>query len=333
MFSLDPLILAQYGPSQNQYASGGDGGQGQGQGYSNFTFDPTSFTQTNNPYNLDLNLQLPTDQGDEFQSYLNFNIDALAPPTDDLASDLAAQIQAALRPIDSSFNNLTLAPSVSLSPSSQGSPYPDLSHGWFSEMTEEEVESMELLKVYLDEMGMAGMGMGVVEGESPIEKTLDMGLGQGMMMEEMGLGSGSRSESPETVASIALRSDAGSNSGRKSPQSISGSVTSTSTGLDLGMGGLSTKTPNSMVMVDSKSTSIPTSSSTSTSTSTTTTPPIEGDLSFIFDFEQVSSQALPVQHSQQDTDLNMRMSGDMGGERWMMGVLPFDMADQVMGTA
>jgi len=327
--------MAQCGPSQNHYAQAGEE-QGQGQGYSNFTFDPTSFTQNDNPYNLDLelNLQLPTEQGDEFESYLNFNIDALAPPTDDLASDLAAQIQAALRPTDSSFNTLTLAPSVSLSPSSQGSPYSDLSHGWFSEMTEEEVESMELLKVYLDEMGMAGLGMGM-EGESPIEKTLDMGMshGQEMMMEEIGLGSGSgsRSESPETVASIALRSDGGSNSGRQSPQSISGSVTSASTGLDLGMGGLSTKTPNSMVMVDPRSTSIPNSSSACTST--TSTPPIEGDLSFIFDFEQVSNPAHPVQHSQQEMDMDTNIGGGLGGERWMMGVLPFDMADQVMGTA
>jgi hypothetical protein len=333
--------MAQYGPSQNRNDfQGGEvqvQGQGEGQGYlDQSTFDLSYFTQTNNPYDPDLSLdQLPPlEHGHDFESYPNFNFDAHVRPQDDLAdlvalassstdlaSDLEAQIQAALRPIDpSTYNSLTLAPSVSLSPSSQGSPYSDRSHGWFSEMTEEEVESMELLKVYLDEMGMGLTGVGLEEG-SPIEKYLALDQGQGMMMEEMG--QGSRSESPETVASIALHSQCGS-SGRQSP-SISTSDSGSGTSFNLGEAGPSTITPNSMI--DPRSLSLPTSLPNSTSTSITSTPSEEG-LSFMFDFEQVSTH--PVQ---QEQGMDTRMEMDMSGEKWMMGVLPFDMADQVMGTA
>jgi hypothetical protein len=159
----------------------------------------------------------------DFESYLNLNIDNLAPPTEDLGYDLEAQIQAALRPSISQFE--TLAPTMS---PSESSPYSDISNSWFNEfdfgmnMGEEDGEGMELLKVVLD-----GMSSGSMRG-SPIEKT------------ELypGLGVGGRSESPETVASFALNSDHGSQgggsiqggeggSGRQSP-TIAGPSTSNS---------------------------------------------------------------------------------------------------------
>ena len=144
----------------------------------------------------------------DFESYLNLNIDNLAPPTEDLGYDLEAQIQAALRPSVSSFE--TLAPTIT---PSEGSPYSDFSNSWFNEfdfgnMGEEDGEGMELLKVVLD-----GMSSGSIGG-SPIEKTESY----------PGLGVGGRSESPETVASFALNSNNGSTqgeenggSGRQSP--------------------------------------------------------------------------------------------------------------------
>ena len=160
----------------------------------------------------------------DFESYLNLNIDNLAPPTENLGYDLEAQIQAALRPSTSQFE--TLAPTMS---PSESSPYSDFSNSWFNEfdfgmnMGEEDGEGMELLKVVLDGMSSGSMG------GSPIEKT------------ELypGLGMGGRSESPETVASFALNSDHGSQgggsirgeeaggSGRQSP-TIAGPSTSNS---------------------------------------------------------------------------------------------------------
>jgi len=130
----------------------------------------------------------------DFESYLNLNIDNLAPPTEDLGYDLEAQIQAALRPSTSQFE--TLAPTMS---PSETSPYSDISNSWFNEfdfgnMGGDNGEGMELLKVVLDGMSSGSMG------GSPIEKT------------ELnpGLGAGGRSESPETVASFALNSNNGS---------------------------------------------------------------------------------------------------------------------------
>jgi hypothetical protein len=151
----------------------------------------------------------------DFESYLNLNIDNLAPPTEDLGYDLEAQIQAALRPSMSSFE--TLAPTMS---PSESSPYSDFSNSWFNEfdfgmnMGEEDGEGMELLKVVLDGMTSGSMG------GSPIEKT------------ELypGLGMAGRSESPETVASFSLNSNNGSiqgGSGRQSP-TIAGPSTSNS---------------------------------------------------------------------------------------------------------
>jgi hypothetical protein len=160
----------------------------------------------------------------DFESYLNLNIDNLAPPTEDLGYDLEAQIQAALRPSITSFE--TLGPTMT---PSEGSPYSDFSNSWFNEfdfgmnMGEGDGEGMELLKVVLDGMTSGSMG------GSPIEKT------------ELypGLGVGGRSESPETVASFALSSDHGSQgggsirgeggggSGRQSPN-IAGPSTSNS---------------------------------------------------------------------------------------------------------
>jgi hypothetical protein len=156
----------------------------------------------------------------DFESYLNLNIDNLAPPTEDLGYDLEAQIQAALRPSTSQFE--TLAPTMS---PSESSPYSDFSNSWFNEFDfgnmEGEGDGMELLKVVLDGMSSGSMG------GSPIEKTeLYPGLGVGV-----------RSESPETVASFALNSDHGSQgggsiqggrgSGRQSPN-IAGPSTSNS---------------------------------------------------------------------------------------------------------
>jgi hypothetical protein len=132
----------------------------------------------------------------DFESYLNLNIDNLAPPTEDLGYDLEAQIQAALRPSITSFE--TLAPTMS---PSEGSPYSDFSNSWFTEFDfgnmEGEADDMELLKVVLDGMSSGSMG------GSPIEKTESY----------PGLGVGGRSESPETVASFALSSDHGSQGG------------------------------------------------------------------------------------------------------------------------
>jgi len=153
----------------------------------------------------------------DFESYLNLNVDNLAPPTEDLGYDLEAQIQAALRPSVSSLE--TLAPTLT---PSEGSPYSDFSNSWFNEfdfgnMGEEDGEEMELLKVVLNGMSSGSIG-------SPIEKT------------ELypGLGVGGRSESPETVASFALNSNNGSiqgeengGSGRQSPN-IAGPSTSNS---------------------------------------------------------------------------------------------------------
>jgi hypothetical protein len=157
----------------------------------------------------------------DFEYYINLNIDNLAPPTEDLGYDLEAQIQAALRPSMTSFE--TLAPTMT---PSEGSPYSDFSNSWFNEfdfgmnMDEEDGEGMELLKVVLDGMSSGSMG------GSPIEKT---GL-------YPGLGVGGRSESPETVASFSLNSNNGSiqggsiqggGSGRQSPN-IAGPSTSNS---------------------------------------------------------------------------------------------------------
>lgn len=108
--------------------------------------------------------QLPVENLDsvdlDFEQWLNLNIDALAPPVDDLASNLDAEIQAALRSMDpGAFMNLTLAPSPSTSPTSgvnghgDGSPVSGFSAGeWVPELSPEEAESMEMLKLYLDGM-------------------------------------------------------------------------------------------------------------------------------------------------------------------------------------
>jgi hypothetical protein len=153
----------------------------------------------------------------DFESYLNLNIDNLAPPTEDLGYDLEAQIQAALRPSTSQFE--TLAPTMS---PSESSPYSDFSNSWFNEFDfgnmEGSGDDMELLKVVLDGMSSGSMG------GSPIEKT------------EVypGLGGGVRSESPETVASFSLNSNNGSiqggsnhagGSGRQSPTMAGPSTT------------------------------------------------------------------------------------------------------------
>jgi hypothetical protein len=154
----------------------------------------------------------------DFESYLNLNIDNLAPPTEDLGYDLEAQIQAALRPSTSQFE--TLAPTMS---PSESSPYSDISYSWFNEFDfgnmEGSGDDMELLKVVLDGMSSGSMG------GSPIEKTVLQGMG------------GGRSESPETVASFSLNSNNGSvqgggsihggGSGRQSP-AIAGPSTSNS---------------------------------------------------------------------------------------------------------
>lgn len=102
--------------------------------------------------------QLPLDNLDtlNFEQYLNFNIDALAPPVDDFSLNLEAEIQAALRPMDpAAFANLnlTLAPSPSTASSGNGSPGAGSDYSaaeWFPELSAEEAESMEMLKVYLD---------------------------------------------------------------------------------------------------------------------------------------------------------------------------------------
>jgi hypothetical protein len=193
-YNLDPLITATYSqPLQQVYNP----------------LIPQPIDQYT-PYHT----EVPTQMSElDFESYLNLNIDNLAPPTEDLGYDLEAQIQAALRPSVTSFE--TLAPTMS---PSESSPYSDFSNSWFNEIDfgnmEGEGDDMELLKVVLDGMSSGSMG------GSPIEKT------------ELypGLGVGGRSESPETVASFSLNSNNGSvqgGSGRQSP-TIAGPSTSNS---------------------------------------------------------------------------------------------------------
>lgn len=117
----------------------------------------------------------------EMEQYLNFNLDNLAPPADDLSWDLEASIQAALRPDTQTFNNLTLAPSPSSSSSSnslfsfgtnavmegdgirgegEGSPVSDYSaQEWYPELSPQEAESMEMLKIFLDGMDFVASPM------------------------------------------------------------------------------------------------------------------------------------------------------------------------------
>jgi hypothetical protein len=249
----------------------------------------------------------------DFETYMNFNIDSLAPPVDDLQFDLEAQITAALRPIDqSTFNNLTLAPAPSLSPSSfgEGSPLSDLSGDWFTGFgsandggngSEVEEQGMEILRVFLNELG-TDMVSPIEKSELQPESGMGMGMGMsssmGMGMDiRTGMGTGSRSISPETVASFTL------NSARASPNGSGPSTT------------ISTSTSNS---IDG-----------------------DGDVDFIFDFEQVSvNQSTPIPMEKSGSGGVMERSGSGSGigsgsgGGWMMGVLPFDtMADQVMGAA
>jgi hypothetical protein len=218
-----------------------------------------------NPYTYN-DIQ-PTQMSDlDFESYLKLNIDNLAPPTEDLGYDLEAQIQAALRPSTTQFE--TLAPTMS---PSEGSPYSDFSNTWFNEfdfgMNMGEEDDMELLKVVLDGMSSGSMG------GSPIEKTVLQGMG------------GGRSESPETVASVALNSDHGSQggggSGRQSPT----------------MAGPSTS--NSIVNSEN-----------------------ENDLSFMFNFDLAVSHDIP---GNVDFAGDAVAGGSGSGSGWIGGVLPYDM--------
>lgn len=262
-YNLDPLITATYSqpvfpPVQQIY-------------------DPLVPQQIDqyNPYGDITNYPQPTQMSElDFESYLNLNIDNLAPPTEDLGYDLEAQIQAALRPSISQTE--TLAPTMS---PSETSPFSDFSNSWFNEFDfgnlGERGDEMELLKVVLDGMSSGSMG------GSPIEKT------------ELypGLGMGGRSESPETVASFALNSDLGSQggtgSGRQSPN-IAGPSTSNS-------------------IVNSEH---------------------ENDLSFMFNFD------LAVSHDVQGgVEYGQNVVAGSSGSGWIGGVLPYDMGDQVMGTA
>ena len=264
-YNLDPLITATY--SQPIYPPVQQ------------IYDPLIPQQVDqyNLYGDVTNYPQPTQMSElDFESYLNLNIDNLAPPTEDLGYDLEAQIQAALRP--STTQTETLAPTMS---PSETSPYSDFSNSWFNEFDFGNLEGggddMELLKVVLD-----GMSNGSMEG-SPIEKT------------ELypGLGVGGRSESPETVASFALNSEfssqGGSGSGRQSPN-VAGPSTSNS-------------------VVNSEN---------------------ENDLSFMFNFDLAVSQDV-----QGDVDYgqNAVAGGSGSGSGWIGGVLPYDMGDQVMGTA
>jgi hypothetical protein len=274
-YNLDPLITATYSqpqlPPSNQYI-----------------YDPSISQQIDqyNPYPYgDINgyphPTQPTQMSElDFESYLNLNIDNLAPPTEDLGYDLEAQIQAALRPSTSQFE--TLAPTMT---PSEGSPYSDFSNSWFNEFDfgmDGAGDDMELLKVVLDGMSH-GSG-----GGSPIVKT------------ELypGIGGGGRSESPETVASFALNSNNGSIQG-------GGSIRGE------GEGGSGRQSPN----VPGPSTSNSISNS--------------DDLSFMFNFdlEPISPEVKGVVGYGQ----NAVASGS--GSGWIGGVLPYDMGDQVTGTA
>jgi len=216
-FNLDPLIAATYGPA---YGPPPFAHQHHDMDQPRVPFNqdmvnphqPVEYHQYDQSINSHSYSTIPNQQSQseiDFESYLNLNIDNLAPPTDTLGYDFEAQVQAALRSDPMSYNT-TLAPT--LSPSL--SPLSVLSEEWFNDFDftslgagdgDEEGEGMELLKVVLDGMSRSGS-----VGESPIEKSMD---GMGM---EIGGGMGVRPESPETVASFTLNSE-GVGSGRQPP--------------------------------------------------------------------------------------------------------------------
>lgn len=209
-FPTIPAPLMSDGETENTNGTGFENGI---EGLSPYTLGLTNLSRSNSTYayTQDPSLSsLPIDNLSslesmnlaEMESYLNFNIDNLAPPVDDLSFDLEASIQAALRPDPTVFQNLTLAPSPSSSSSSStglsslfsfgnefanwtiegngdgvgGSPTMDYSaKEWFPELSPQEAQSMEMLKVFLDGMDFVasplGSGSGIPVGDhsSPVE--------------------------------------------------------------------------------------------------------------------------------------------------------------------
>lgn len=302
-----------------------------------------------------------------FEQYLlsTSTLDSLAPPTDDLSlsADFEAQIQAALRSTENtSFQNMTLAPTPSPSSSDNvfgnefvsgsgsgpmvDSPNTEFSmNDWFSELTDDEASSMELLKVVLDDLGMSSFSPTSSSGldkVNPVEYISPVALQSGMNGKEGGtVQGGRRSESPETVASFALRSNAGS--GRGSPLSLSQSTSPSTESVNQ----YTFPTGSTAYSVlDSSSTSTSTNGLASGSGSGTYDNSTMDDLSTMFDIDmssldplhqhrhhQSQSQSQGMARFQDGTGMNGQGERNMEAEGWMMGVLPFDMVDEGMVIA
>jgi hypothetical protein len=335
---------------------------------------PTDFsTHTHDPnsgmvpgYGMDGMAVGSNTQEMNFEQYLlsTSTLDSLAPPTDDLSlsADFEAQIQAALRSTDNtSFQNMSMTLAPTPSPSSSDnifgnqfvsgsgsgsmvdSPNTEFSmNDWFSELTDDEASSMELLKVVLDDLGMSSFSRtssSSMDKVNPVEYISPVALQSGTGMDgKQGslVGQERRSESPETVASFALRSDGGS--GRGSPLSLSQSTTPSTESVNQytfphGSTAYSVLDPSTSSTSTSGLASVSGSGSGSGGYDSSTMD----DLSTMFDIDMSSLD--PTRHQSLSRYQEIVQSGSGPGERsmeaegWMMGVLPFDMVDEGMVIA
>jgi hypothetical protein len=327
------------------------------------SFDSTSQYQTGNglyPYNLDLGLglgmpsfPLPSNIDNpestftsmeggqmDLEQYLNLNLNNLAPPTDDLSLDFEAQIQAALRAHDPSFQFPTLAPTPSPSSSDNNlhfgsmsmtdSPFSELEEmGWLSGLglSEDQAGSMELFKVDL------GISQTQYLSTSPSITSMDGKGGEGggyiigkiQTLDPRTVSFGGRSESPETIASFILHSNPGS--GRGSPFSPSPSITTSThlSGFDFPSASADT------FGIDTASTGAGAGAGLGVSMD---------DLSYMFDVD-MSSLAQDQDRAQGQMGSRTDVGEEEGGESelrsgieggWMTGALPFDMVDEMMAV-
>jgi hypothetical protein len=216
---------------------------------------------------------------------------------------------------------------------------------WFSELTDDEASSMELLKVVLDGLGMSSFSSPVeMDKVNPVEYISPVALQSGMNGKEGSKkAQGGRSESPETVASFALRSNGGP--GRGSPLSLSQSTSASPSAGSVNQYTFPTGSTVYSVLDSSSANGFASESGTSSGSGTYDSSTMD-DLSTMFDIDMSSLDPLHQNRQSQSKSQSMAryqevngngMSGQgersMEAEGWMMGVLPFDMVDQGMVIA